>query len=191
MTLTDIKRRVTRNQPALYARFRDARGRMNAQRHGLARQGVGSYVSASAHVHRDSRLADYAYVGPECHLSAPVMIGRYSMIAPRVAIVGADHVYTEAGVPAIFAGRPTMPTTVIGEDVWLGYGVIVLAGVRIGDATIVGAGSVVTSDLPPSMICVGNPARPVKARFASESDAALHQKHLDGETHRGRFAQAR
>lgn len=188
MTLTGLRRRLTRRQPALYARIRDVRGRMTAHRKGLGRQGTGSYVSASALVHRDSRLGAYAYVGPECHLSAPVSVGRYSMLAPRVAIVGADHVYTEPGVPAIFAGRPAMPATVIGSDVWLGYGVIVLAGVTIGDATIVGAGSVVTSDLPPSMICVGNPARPIRARFPGESDAALHQKHLDGETQRGRFA---
>lgn len=188
MALTELKRRVTRGSPALYARFRDARGRLNARRHGLSRQGEGSYVSASAQIHRDSRLGDYAYVGPQCQLSVPVSIGRYTMLAPRVAVVGADHVYTEAGVPAIFAGRPPVRATVIGADVWLGYGVIVLAGVTIGDATVVGAGSVVTSDLPALMICVGNPARPIKPRFASGSDAELHLKHLDGETQRGRFA---
>ena len=50
----------------------------------------------------------------------------------------------------------------IGHNVWLGGGVIVLPGVTIGDNTVVGAGSVVTRDLPPDVVAVGNPARVVR-----------------------------
>jgi maltose O-acetyltransferase len=50
----------------------------------------------------------------------------------------------------------------IGNDVWIGGGVIILANVTIGDGSTVGAGSVVTKSVPPRTVVVGNPARPVK-----------------------------
>lgn len=191
MSLTRLRHRATRNHPDLYARLRQARGRLNARRHGLTDPGVGSSVSASAHMHPGTRLGDYAYVGPGCHIAVPVTIGRYSMLAPRVAVVGADHVFTEPGTPTIFAGRPAEVETVIGSDVWLGYGVIVLAGVTIGDATVVGAGSVVTRDLPPASICAGNPARVIRPRFATDAEAAHHLEQLQLPTRRGAFADPR
>jgi maltose O-acetyltransferase len=51
----------------------------------------------------------------------------------------------------------------IGDNVWLGGGVIVLPGVTIGPDTVVGAGAIVTKDLPPGVVAVGNPARIVRA----------------------------
>jgi len=56
-------------------------------------------------------------------------------------------------------GRPVR----VGANVWLGDGVVVLPGVTIGEGTIVGANSVVSRDLPPRVIAVGAPARPIKA----------------------------
>jgi acetyltransferase-like isoleucine patch superfamily enzyme len=53
---------------------------------------------------------------------------------------------------------------VVGDDVWLGFGVVVLDGVRIGKGAVVGAGSVVTRDIPDNAIAVGVPARVVKMR---------------------------
>jgi virginiamycin A acetyltransferase len=57
---------------------------------------------------------------------------------------------------------------VIGNDVWIGHGAIVLKGVRIADGAIIGAGSVVTRDVPPYAIAVGNPARIIRKRFDDE-----------------------
>jgi maltose O-acetyltransferase len=54
-----------------------------------------------------------------------------------------------------------LPIT-IGNNVWLGGGVIVCPGVTIGENTVVGAGAVVTRDLPPNVVAVGNPARVIK-----------------------------
>jgi acetyltransferase-like isoleucine patch superfamily enzyme len=53
---------------------------------------------------------------------------------------------------------------ILGEDVWLGAGVIILGGIRIGKGSIIGAGSVVTRDIPEYSIAVGVPARVVKVR---------------------------
>lgn len=60
---------------------------------------------------------------------------------------------------------PKPVKTYIGNDVWLGHGVIAVNGVRIGDGCVVGGGSVVTKDLEPYSIAVGNPARVLKKRF--------------------------
>lgn len=67
-----------------------------------------------------------------------------------------------------FVDRPTRGDTVLGNDVWLGYQVTVLPGVRIGDGAIVAAGSVVGSDVPPYGVVRGNPAVLVRRRFADE-----------------------
>lgn len=53
----------------------------------------------------------------------------------------------------------------IGNDVWLGEGVIVMGGIRIGDGAVVGAGSIVTKDVDPYSIVVGSPAKEVRSRF--------------------------
>ncbi len=61
----------------------------------------------------------------------------------------------------------------IENNVWLGYGVLVLPGVTIGENSIVGAGSVVTRDIPPNAIAAGNPARVLKARDPQELERTL------------------
>ncbi|MEQ8820776.1 MAG: CatB-related O-acetyltransferase [Sumerlaeia bacterium] len=63
--------------------------------------------------------------------------------------------------------------TVVGNDVWIGFGATVLPGVSIGDGSIVGAGSVVTRDVEPYTIVGGNPARPIRKRFDEETIGQL------------------
>jgi acetyltransferase-like isoleucine patch superfamily enzyme len=65
---------------------------------------------------------------------------------------------------AFFDWRRSRPV-VIGHDVWIGHGAIVLAGRRIGNGAVVGAGSVVTKGLPAYTIVAGNPAKPIRRRF--------------------------
>ena len=61
----------------------------------------------------------------------------------------------------------------IGNDVWIGYGAIILSGVTIGDGAIVGAHSLVTKDIPPYTIAGGVPARPIRKRFSEEKISEL------------------
>jgi maltose O-acetyltransferase len=86
----------------------------------------------------------------------PVAIGEGSQIGPGVQILAADHP-RDAKVRAsgLEFGRPVR----IGRNVWIGGGAIVLPGVTVGDDAVVGAGSVVTRDVPAGVTVVGNPAR--------------------------------
>ncbi|WP_394245312.1 CatB-related O-acetyltransferase [Vibrio astriarenae] len=59
--------------------------------------------------------------------------------------------------------------TVVSNDVWLGYDVTIMPGVTVGHGLIIGAKSVVSSDIPPCSIAVGNPAKVVKIRFDEEA----------------------
>ena len=64
---------------------------------------------------------------------------------------------------------------IIGNDVWIGYEAVVLAGVTIGDGAIIGARAVVTKDVPPYTIVGGVPAKPIRQRFVSETVETLQQ----------------
>ncbi|WP_229400714.1 sugar O-acetyltransferase [Micromonospora okii] len=90
---------------------------------------------------------------------ARINIGADVQIGPNVQLLTATHPI-EPG-PRREKWEAAQPIT-IGENVWLGGGVIVLPGVTIGDDTVVGAGAVVTRDLPANVVAVGNPARVVR-----------------------------
>jgi virginiamycin A acetyltransferase len=113
-----------------------------------------------------------------------LVIGKYCALATgtRFLMAGANH--PTIGVSTfpftmfggewadrtldIVMGLPSRGDTVVGHDVWFGYGALVMPGVRIGDGAIVATGAVVTSDVPPYTVVGGNPAKPVKLRFEAE-----------------------
>jgi maltose O-acetyltransferase len=90
---------------------------------------------------------------------AEVTLGDDVQIGPYVQLLTATHPL-EAGPrrDKLESGHPIR----IGDNVWLGGGVIVCPGVTIGENAVVGAGSVVTADVPPDVLVVGSPARPVR-----------------------------
>jgi maltose O-acetyltransferase len=97
---------------------------------------------------------------------APIRIGSACQLATGVQLVTATHpVDPEPRRQGWEYGLPVA----IGDNVWLGAGVIVCPGVSIGDDTVVGAGAVVTRDLPAGVVAVGNPARVL--REIGEDDA--------------------
>ena len=90
---------------------------------------------------------------------APITIGADCQIGPGVQLLTPTHpVDPQPRRDKLEAALPI----VIGDNVWLGGGVIVCPGVTIGDNTVVGAGTVVTRDLPANVVAVGNPARVVR-----------------------------
>ncbi len=90
---------------------------------------------------------------------APITIGDDVQIGPNVQLLTPTHPVDPG--PRRDKWESAQPIT-IGDNVWLGGGVIVLPGVTIGADTVVGAGSVVTKDLPAGVLAVGNPARVVR-----------------------------
>jgi maltose O-acetyltransferase len=90
---------------------------------------------------------------------APIVIGDDVQIGPNVQLLTPTHpVEAEARRVKWESARPI----IISDNVWLGGGVIVLAGVTVGENAVVGAGAVVTRDIPPSVVAVGNPARVIR-----------------------------
>lgn len=94
--------------------------------------------------------------------AAKIEIGDDTLIAPAVMLTAANYRYDD-GSP-INAQTMQEADITVGRDVWLGYGAVVLAGVRIGDGAIIGAGAIVRSDIPDYAIVAGNPARIIGKR---------------------------
>ena len=91
---------------------------------------------------------------------AMISIGRDCQLGPNVQLLTPTHPL--AATPRRDKLEAAQPIT-LGDNVWLGGGVIVLPGVSIGDNSVIGAGSVVTRDVPANVIAVGNPARVLRA----------------------------
>ncbi len=116
------------------------------------------------YVHYGSRIT----IGARCFANfgltaldvAPITIGEDVQIGPYVQLLTPTHP-VEPG-PRREKWEASLPIT-IGDNVWLGGGVIVLPGVTIGADTVVGAGAVVTKDLPAGVLAVGNPARVIRS----------------------------
>ena len=110
----------------------------------------------------------FANFGLVCLDVAAVTIGEDVQIGPNVQLLTPTHpVEAEPRRDKWEAGQPI----VIGDNVWLGGGVIVCPGVTIGENTVVGAGSVVVRDLPANVLSVGNPARVVRTTEPGPSEA--------------------
>jgi len=97
----------------------------------------------------------------QCNAAESVMIGDNVLIASNVLITDSDHI-VEPGIPVTrnpsFVTRPV----VVEQDCWIGQNVVIVKGVRVGHHSVIGANSVVTRDIPPYSVAVGNPARVVK-----------------------------
>jgi acetyltransferase-like isoleucine patch superfamily enzyme len=132
---------------------------------------IGPYVSLSAGMAPGQdmvtnpvvRIGDRTLIGRGSHIVGhfSVDIGDDIQTGPYVYITDQNHVYTDPDVPIGKQWPADVPVS-IGSGSWLGTGVIVLPGANIGRNVVVGAGSVVTGDLPDHCVAVGSPARVVK-----------------------------
>lgn len=133
-------------------------------------------------------IGDHVYIGKRVLIETNAQIGSFVMLANNVALVGRhDHEYDAIGVPIRFGrwvGSRKFPSKYFGEaviiddDVWIGYGSIVLSGVSVGRGSIVAAGSVVTRDVPAYHIVGGNPARTIGFRFNDSATIRNHEEKM-------------
>lgn len=180
-------RRLREYQP-VYEAYRSTKMAVVRWRLGLQHVHPTFYLAAKSSVSPDLRAGEFSFMNGGCVIPPGVELQRYATLGPRVAIVGADHEYEVPGTPLLFAGRPAIPRTVIEADAWVGYGSILIAGVRIGRVAIVGAGSVVTKDVPPYKIVAGVPAREIRDRFPNPLDREKHDAMLASPPRGGPYA---
>lgn len=109
-------------------------------------------------------IGDNSGIGIRACINGPVSIGRDVMMGQEVIIYTTRHNDDRLDIPMRQQGmKEVMPVT-IGNDVWIGGRVIILPGVTIGDGCIIGAGAIVTKDIPPHSVAVGVPAKVVRQR---------------------------
>ena len=109
-----------------------------------------------------------------------INFGSNILVASNVSFVGKDdHIITKPSVTIWNSGRGDRYKTIVGNDVWIGHGAIIIAGVTIGDGAIIAAGSVVTKDVLPCTIVGGNPAHFIKNRFATNHEMQSHLSYLN------------
>lgn len=111
------------------------------------------------------RLGKDSGWGFGCFINAGggVSIGNNVLIGPHVVIHSLNHVYQDAGCLIRLQGHVKRPV-VIEDDTWIGAAAVILPGVHIGKGAVVGAGSVVSKDVPAFGVVVGNPAVLIKER---------------------------
>jgi acetyltransferase-like isoleucine patch superfamily enzyme len=112
-------------------------------------------------------VGDYTNISANCSLlsETEISLGRYCFLAGHCYLVaGGNHSFDDVSRPIMFQPSQSKGGIRVGDDVWLGAGVIVLDGVTVGPGTVVGAGAVVTKPLPEYSIAVGNPSRVIRDR---------------------------
>jgi hypothetical protein len=152
---------------------------------------LGAYTEVGARTTLlEVELGDYSYVVNDSDI-AYTTIGKFTSIAAMTRINPGNHPMERASQShfsyrasayfegerdeeAFFAWRRAQHVT-IGHDVWIGHAAIVLPGRTIGNGAVIGAGSVVTKDIPAYAVAVGNPARVVRKRFAGDIAARLER----------------
>jgi acetyltransferase-like isoleucine patch superfamily enzyme len=98
-----------------------------------------------------------------------IYIGENTLIASKVTILCHEHVKRD---PKNYL-NPLIKETYIGNNCFIGIGCIILPGIKIGDEVIIGAGSVVTRDIPSNTIAVGNPSKIIRTNIKMDKNAHL------------------
>jgi maltose O-acetyltransferase len=111
----------------------------------------------------ESEIGDDSGIGMNSHIGT-VKIGAGVMIAQNLIALTQNHEFADTNIPMFKQGKAKDRPIVIEDDVWIGARVILMPGVRIEKGSIIGAGSVVTKDVPPYTIVGGNPAREIRKR---------------------------
>ena len=135
------------------------------------------------------KIGDNFYLGRNSQIECDVVIGDNVICGNNVAFVGKyDHNFKEIGFSTRLSSqirnkdynwKGLDSKTIVEDDVWIGYGAVIMSGVKIGRGSIIAAGSVVAKNVLPYCIVGGNPAKKIAVRFTSE-EIILHELKLYG-----------
>jgi galactoside O-acetyltransferase len=138
----------------------------------FAECGEGCYIELPFHANwggHHVHFGSYIYANSNLTLvdDGHIYVGDHVMIGPNVTIATANHpLEPEPRAKGLQINRDVR----IGENAWLGAGVIVVPGVTIGRNAVIGAGSIVTKDIPDNVLAVGNPCRVIRAIKPEDSE---------------------
>ncbi|WP_411275597.1 acyltransferase [Daejeonella sp.] len=121
----------------------------------------------------DVTIGDKTIVGIGSVIIGPVSIGNNVMIAQNIVISGLNHGYEDVNLPPSEQDVTCNPI-IISDNVWIGANSVITAGVTLGKHCVIGAGSIVTKNVPAYSVAVGNPARVIK-RYNSLNKIWEHQ----------------
>jgi len=143
----------------------------------FAEIGDNCYIEPPLHANwgKHTHLGDHVYANFNLTLvdDTHITIGNYVMIGPNVTIATAGHPINPA--QRIKAAQFNIPVS-IGNNVWIGANCVILPGVTIGENSVIGAGSIVTKNIPENVIAVGNPCHILRA--INDRDKEYYYKDL-------------
>lgn len=134
----------------------------------VKKAGEGLSIGRKCFIHKNTEIGEGSGVGYACVINNGVTMGKNIMMGPEVLIYTQNHNTSYVDVPMCKQGMQEMRPVIIEDDVWIGARAVILPGVTIGHGSVVGACAVVTKDVPPYSIYVGNPGRVVKIRTNKE-----------------------
>jgi acetyltransferase-like isoleucine patch superfamily enzyme len=132
-------------------------GRLELGEHALLEPGV--WLTAPAPARIRIGAGSFLNLGVMVAAVELVEIGAHCMFANGCFITDGNHRFDDPDKPVTWQGFSTKGPTRIGDDVWCGANVVITSGVTVGERCVIGANSVVTTDLPPFSIAAGAPAR--------------------------------
>lgn len=110
-------------------------------------------------------IGNYSGIGISCELWGEVKIGNNVLMGPEVVVYTVNHIFADPDKIILEQGYTSPKPVYIKDDVWIGRRCLIMPGVMIGEGAVVGAGSVVTKNVPDYAVVAGNPAKIIKYRI--------------------------
>jgi acetyltransferase-like isoleucine patch superfamily enzyme len=127
------------------------------------------------------RLGNNVGIGDYCTINTDVVVGNDVLVGSNIGLIARDaHSAYLPGTTMFDAPRGDKFRIVIQDDVWIGFGAIILSGVTVGRGSIIGAGAFISTDIPPYSVVVPHRSKVLTRRF-SEAEIELHEVSLRGQ----------
>ena len=143
--------------------------RAHAAKRFIAFCGKNVNIEHGATISSKLSIGDNSGIGIDCSIGGQLTVGKNVMMGPECIIFARQHEFSRTDIPMCEQGFQEPKPVTIGDDVWIGRRVMIMPGVNIGNGVIVGAGAVVTKDIPDYAIVGGVPAKIIKFRKSIDS----------------------